>query len=55
MAAIFLCRVHSECLTGDAFGSMKCDCGQQLASAMTQINNEGRGVLLYMKDRKAEA
>ena len=44
-----LCRVHSECLTGDAFGSMKCDCGQQLASAMTQINNEGRGVLLYMR------
>ena len=44
-----LCRVHSECLTGDAFGSLKCDCGQQLASAMTQINNEGRGVLLYMR------
>ena len=44
-----LCRVHSECLTGDAFGSLKCDCGQQLASAMTQINEEGRGVLLYMR------
>lgn len=44
-----LCRVHSECLTGDAFGSMKCDCGQQLAAAMTQINEEGRGILLYMR------
>lgn len=44
-----LCRVHSECLTGDAFGSLKCDCGQQFASAMTQIENEGRGVLLYMR------
>lgn len=44
-----LCRVHSECLTGDAFGSLKCDCGQQLASAITQINEEGRGILLYMR------
>jgi len=44
-----LCRVHSECLTGDAFGSLKCDCGQQLASAMTQIDKEGRGILLYMR------
>ena len=44
-----LCRVHSECLTGDAFGSLKCDCGQQFANAMTQIENEGRGVLLYMR------
>lgn len=44
-----LCRVHSECLTGDAFGSMKCDCGQQFAAAMTQIEEEGRGVLLYMR------
>ena len=44
-----LCRVHSECLTGDAFGSLKCDCGQQLSAAMTQINREGRGVLLYMR------
>lgn len=44
-----LCRVHSECLTGDAFGSLKCDCGQQFAAAMTQINKEGRGVLLYMR------
>lgn len=44
-----LCRVHSECLTGDCFGSLRCDCGQQLASAMTQIENEGRGILLYMR------
>lgn len=44
-----LCRVHSECLTGDAFGSKKCDCGEQLASAMMQIEKEGRGVLLYMR------
>jgi len=44
-----LCRVHSECLTGDAFGSLRCDCGQQFASAMTQIEQEGRGILLYMR------
>jgi len=44
-----LCRVHSECLTGDAFGSVRCDCGDQFASAMTQIEKEGRGVLLYMR------
>lgn len=44
-----LCRVHSECLTGDTFGSLRCDCGQQLAAAMTQIEREGRGVLLYMR------
>lgn len=44
-----LCRVHSECLTGDCFGSLRCDCGQQLASALTQIEREGRGVLLYMR------
>ena len=44
-----LCRVHSECLTGDAFGSARCDCGEQLASAMRQIEAEGRGILLYMR------
>lgn len=44
-----LCRVHSECLTGDAFGSLRCDCGQQFASAMTQIEREGRGIMLYMR------
>lgn len=44
-----LCRVHSECLTGDAFGSLRCDCGEQLATAMMQIEREGRGILLYMR------
>lgn len=44
-----LCRVHSECLTGDVFGSCRCDCGEQLAQAMRQIEKEGRGVLLYMR------
>ena len=44
-----LCRVHSECLTGDAFGSTRCDCGQQFGSAMMQIEKEGRGILLYMR------
>ncbi len=44
-----LCRVHSECLTGDTFGSLRCDCGEQLAAAMTQIEQEGRGILLYMR------
>lgn len=44
-----LCRVHSECLTGDAFGSLRCDCGQQLAAAMKQMEQEGRGILLYMR------
>ena len=44
-----LCRVHSECLTGDAFGSVRCDCGQQFAAAMTQIEKEGRGILLYLR------
>ena len=44
-----LCRVHSECLTGDTFGSLRCDCGQQFAAAMTQIEKEGRGILLYMR------
>ena len=44
-----LCRVHSECLTGDCFGSLRCDCGEQLAAALRQIEAEGRGVLLYMR------
>ncbi|HXK21687.1 MAG TPA: bifunctional 3,4-dihydroxy-2-butanone-4-phosphate synthase/GTP cyclohydrolase II [Myxococcota bacterium] len=44
-----LVRVHSECLTGDAFGSMRCDCGEQLEAAMKMIQAEGRGVLLYMR------
>ena len=44
-----LCRVHSECLTGDAFGSLRCDCGQQLDKAMKMIAENGSGVLLYMR------
>ena len=44
-----LCRVHSECLTGDVFHSARCDCGQQLDQAMRQIEAEGRGILLYMR------
>lgn len=44
-----LCRVHSECLTGDTFGSARCDCGEQLAAALTAIAKEGRGMLLYLR------
>lgn len=44
-----LTRVHSECLTGDAFGSLRCDCGEQLAAALERIEEEGRGILLYMR------
>lgn len=44
-----LLRVHSECLTGDALGSLRCDCGDQLASALEKIEETGRGVLLYMR------
>jgi 3,4-dihydroxy 2-butanone 4-phosphate synthase/GTP cyclohydrolase II len=44
-----LVRVHSECLTGDAFGSQRCDCGEQLQAALRMIEEEGRGVLLYMR------
>jgi len=44
-----LVRVHSECLTGDAFGSMRCDCGEQLQAAMRMIEGAGKGVLLYMR------
>jgi 3,4-dihydroxy 2-butanone 4-phosphate synthase/GTP cyclohydrolase II len=44
-----LVRVHSECLTGDAFGSQRCDCGQQLQEALKRIEKKGRGVLLYMR------
>ena len=44
-----LCRVHSECLTGDVFGSMRCDCGPQLAKAMEMVQKEGRGIILYMR------
>ncbi len=44
-----LCRVHSECLTGDVFGSQRCDCGDQFAKAMEEIEKEGRGILLYLR------
>ena len=44
-----LCRVHSECLTGDTFGSLRCDCGIQLQKAMELIEKEGRGIVLYMR------
>lgn len=45
-----LARIHSECLTGDALHSLKCDCGFQLASALRQISEEGRGVLIYHRE-----
>ena len=44
-----LVRVHSQCLTGDIFGSLRCDCGQQLDQAMARINAEGRGVIVYLR------
>jgi 3,4-dihydroxy 2-butanone 4-phosphate synthase/GTP cyclohydrolase II len=44
-----LVRVHSECLTGDVFGSQRCDCGEQLHNAMAQVEAEGNGVILYMR------
>ncbi len=44
-----LCRVHSECLTGDVFGSNRCDCGEQLAEAMRKINEAGCGVIVYLR------
>lgn len=47
--ADILVRVHSECLTGDVLGSLRCDCGEQLATALRRINDEGAGVLLYMR------
>ena len=43
-----LCRVHSSCMTGDVFGSMRCECGEQLARAMQMIEAEGRGIIVYM-------
>ncbi len=42
-------RIHSECLTGDVFGSRRCDCGQQLAKALEAIEEKGEGVLLYLR------
>lgn len=46
---VVLVRVHSECMTGDVFGSMRCDCGEQLRLAMAMIGREGKGVLVYMR------
>jgi 3,4-dihydroxy 2-butanone 4-phosphate synthase/GTP cyclohydrolase II len=43
-----LCRVHSSCMTGDIFGSMRCECGEQLHKAMQMIEQEGRGIIVYM-------
>jgi 3,4-dihydroxy 2-butanone 4-phosphate synthase/GTP cyclohydrolase II len=43
-----LCRVHSSCMTGDIFGSMRCECGEQLHKAMQMVNEEGKGIILYM-------
>ena len=48
-AAPVLCRVHSECLTGDALFSMRCDCGPQLQTALQNISDEGRGIILYLR------
>jgi 3,4-dihydroxy 2-butanone 4-phosphate synthase / GTP cyclohydrolase II len=50
-----LTRVHSECLTGDVFGSLRCDCGQQLERAMAQIGEQGRGVILYVRGHEGRA
>ncbi len=44
-----LCRLHSECLTGDVLGSLRCDCGQQLEHALARIDAQGQGVLLYLR------
>lgn len=48
-SAVPLVRIHSECLTGDAFGSLKCDCGPQLQASMARIQEEGCGAILYMR------
>jgi 3,4-dihydroxy 2-butanone 4-phosphate synthase/GTP cyclohydrolase II len=50
-----LVRVHSECLTGDVFGSMRCDCGDQLHGAIGQVGKEGRGVVLYIRGHEGRA
>jgi len=50
-----LTRVHSECLTGDVFGSLRCDCGRQLDAALEQVAQEGRGVVLYMRGHEGRA
>jgi 3,4-dihydroxy 2-butanone 4-phosphate synthase/GTP cyclohydrolase II len=50
-----LTRVHSECLTGDVFGSLRCDCGRQLDSALEQVAEEGRGIVLYVRGHEGRA
>ena len=50
-----LTRVHSECLTGDVFGSLRCDCGRQLEAALEKVAEEGRGVVLYMRGHEGRA
>ncbi len=50
-----LTRVHSECLTGDVFGSLRCDCGRQLEQAMALVGDEGRGVILYVRGHEGRA
>ena len=50
-----LTRVHSECLTGDVFGSLRCDCGRQLDEAIAMIGKEGRGVVLYVRGHEGRA
>lgn len=50
-----LVRVHSECLTGDVFGSLRCDCGQQLERALERVSEEGRGVILYIRGHEGRA
>jgi 3,4-dihydroxy 2-butanone 4-phosphate synthase/GTP cyclohydrolase II len=50
-----LVRVHSECLTGDVFGSLRCDCGTQLDSALAQVGEAGRGVVLYIRGHEGRA
>ncbi|HLB39645.1 MAG TPA: bifunctional 3,4-dihydroxy-2-butanone-4-phosphate synthase/GTP cyclohydrolase II [Actinomycetota bacterium] len=50
-----LTRVHSECLTGDVFGSLRCDCGRQLDTALEQVAREGRGIVLYMRGHEGRA
>jgi 3,4-dihydroxy 2-butanone 4-phosphate synthase/GTP cyclohydrolase II len=53
--ARILVRVHSECLTGDVFGSLRCDCGDQLEAAVERVGKEGRGVILYIRGHEGRA
>ncbi|CAB4872313.1 MAG: 3,4-dihydroxy-2-butanone-4-phosphate synthase [Actinobacteria bacterium] len=51
-SALLLSRIHSECLTGDAFGSLRCDCGPQLLQAITEIETRGSGLIIYLRDHE---